>query len=455
VVPQGHGAEMARRLRLAKGVTWYPINQSVWVVISPLGQGREKCRLLNESHTAVLDFFRNVPFRQEEAIPSQMRETVESWLSPKWAILEEVKEPRPLKDYECLALDIFEEYRAARGLGCYHDSASYYQHKVQDPLRQFDEIETTVSHLYRESHPALQGKSYGARFAELLFQEGRLTEATSLLEVGCGTGLFGKDFLSEVKRVAPDLYETLHYTYLELSPVLKDCQKLNNREHRKIVSFAEGNALADPIDEKAYDIVISNEVIADLAVIKLSRERRRRKGPEGEAWDLVKKIGLNLSDAPPQFILNIGALKFLSNLSRALKLGGKAYVVEYGSPLSYPVSQFITDHTEYSIHFGHLLRGASAFGLEGTLQPLTEFLRFDADLEVLDNLSHEALFNHLLPFLGIEAHARRVYTRSMLTQSLSEVFQKVQNLAFVPLKSLKGIAYPDGFYVLKLLKQAG
>jgi SAM-dependent methyltransferase len=446
---------MARRLRLARGVIWYPVNRSLWVVISPLGQGHEKCHLFEKAHTAVLDFFRSDSFHHEEAIPSQMTDAVERWLSPEVAILEEVKEPRPLKDYEHLALNVFQEYRAANELDGYHDLAFYYQYKIQDPLRQFEEIETTVSHLYRKSHPALEGRSYGARFAEVLLQEGALRGIGSLLEIGCGTGLFGKAFLSEVKRLAYDTYRSLHYTYLDISPVLKDCQKLNNEEHGKIASFVQGDATAGQIDEKAHDIVICNEVIADLAVIKLSGQKRKRKGPEGEAWDLVRRIGLNLSDAPPQFILNVGALRFLSNLSRALKPGGKAYIVEYGSPLTYPMSQFITDHTEYSIHFGHLLRAARAFGLAGTLHVLTEFLRFDPDLEVLDSLSHAALFSHLLPFLGIEADARRVYTRPMLTQSLSEVFQRVQNLAFVPLKSLKGIAYPDGFFVLRLLKETG
>lgn len=45
--------------------------------------------------------------------------------------------------------------------------------------------------------------------------------------------------------------------------------------------------------------------------------------------------------------------------------------------------------------------------------------------------SHTALFNHLLPFLGVEADARRVYTRSKLIQSLSEVVRWVQNLSLL------------------------
>jgi ubiquinone/menaquinone biosynthesis C-methylase UbiE len=446
---------MAARITLKKGVIWYPIEKSLWVIVSPFGEGQEKCRILNQSDIPLLDIFKDAAFVNEEEIPPHARTIVEKWFSPDFPILEKSKDPRPLKDYEHLALAVFQEYRSAKELDGYHDLADYHKEQIQNPFRQFEKIETTVNHLYREGHPALGNKSYGARFAQTLLKEGSLTEGAFILEVGCGTGLFGRSFLSEIKRSASDLYGTIHYTFFDLSTAMMDSQREVNREHGEIVSFIQGNASAHDFAQATYDLIISNEMIADLPVIKLSRNKKRRKGTEGEAWALVRRLGLDLDDAPPHFVLNIGALRFLLNLSRALKPGGKAYIIEYGNPYTYPISRFMTDHREYSIHFGHLLRGARAFGLRGTLHILTDFLRFDPELEVLDSFSHTSLFNHLLPFLDIEAEAQRVYTRCMFSRSFSEVAQKVRNLAFVPLRSLKGIAYPDEFYVLKLLKETG
>ena len=40
----------------------------------------------------------------------------------------------------------------------------------------------------------------------------------------------------------------------------------------------------------------------------------------------------------------------------------------------------------------------------------------------------------------------------MLADALPQVAQKVRNLIYLPLRCLKGIAYPDGFHVLKLVK---
>jgi SAM-dependent methyltransferase len=420
-----------------------------------MGEGFERCRLLNRSQAAILDFFLSAPDRDEEAIPPRMKAQVEKWLSPEFPLLEEAAEPKPIQKYEQLAIGIYREYLSARGLEGYHDLAPYYQHKIQDPFRQFDKVETTVSHLYRKGHPALGGKSYGEKFAQALVQRRAIRGGASILEVGCGTGLFGLAFLSEVKKSAPTLYRTLHYTFFDLSPAMTASQKQLNKKHQKIISFSHGDAAACDFSRKAYDLIISNEMIADLPVIKLSRKRSRKKGPEGEAWDLSRKLGLDFSDGPPDFILNLGSLRFLSNLSRALKPGGKAYIVEYGSPHGYPVEHFITDHKEYSIHFGHLLGAAPPLGLEGTLHVLTDFLGFYPSLEVLDSLSHSALFTHLLPFLGIEADVQRVYTKPLLMRSFPRIMSKVENLSYVPLRSLKGIAYPDGFYVLELLKKAG
>ena len=389
----------------------------------------------------------------EENASASERERIARWLDPKNKLLEVVEDRPPSPSHGDIALSIFREYQSAKAFEGGHDLAAYHKTEIKDPFRQFEEVEMTVSHLYREPHVALGGKSYGARFARTLIEEGALREEMRILEVGCGTGIFGREFLSAVKETRPAVYRHLSYTFFDLSPVLAESQKEINRIHEKRVSFHAGDAYTHAFEAGAYDLIIANEMIADLPVVKMNRLNPSAEGAEIEGWNWSKKLGLDFSDAPPEFVLNIGALKFMETLCRALAPGGRAFVVEYGSPWSYPAAQIVTNHTEYSIHFGHLLTASKRLGMEGTLTGLHEFLGFDGDVEVLADLTHMAIFGHLLPFLGVDGEPSRVYTRDMLAQALPRVVKKTGNVVFVPLHTTGGIVYPRGFYSLRLHKR--
>jgi SAM-dependent methyltransferase len=376
----------------------------------------------------------------------------EQWLTDRYGLLEEARPPAAVPAEAALAYGIFEEYASARGLKGRHDLLSYHQTEITDPFAQFDEIETTVNHLYRDPHPALAGKSYGAGFAEVLLQEGALGKRSRVLEVGCGTGLFGREFLRRIRQAAPELYRGLHYTFFDASPALSRFQRETNREHEAVVAFQTGDASAGGFPKAEYDLVISNEMIADLPVVKLTKGGPPAPGPEADAWALSRRLSLAFEDAPPQFILNVGALGFLEGISQTLRPGGRAFIVEYGSPHGYSVARPVTNHLEHSIHFGHLLRASTTLGLEAMLREVPEFLGFLGDLEVLDESCRLALFSHLLPFLGLEAELSRVYTPDLLLERLPGVCPRVRNLTYVPLRTQGGIAYPAGFFVLRLLK---
>src|SRR5439155_1516149 len=51
------------------------------------------------------------------------------------------------------------------------DLAAYHDH-ITDAAAQFDDTETTLSHLFREPHRALGGATFGARLAEALVRRG-------------------------------------------------------------------------------------------------------------------------------------------------------------------------------------------------------------------------------------------------------------------------------------------
>ena len=444
---------MPRQVKTAQGVVWYPLGDGKWVVVAPNRATPEKCLLVNEQEEGLLSrIARDKGISEADASASE-RERIKQWLDPKYMLLEEVQEEPPLESHGDIALSIFREYQSAKAFEGDHDLAAYHQTEIKDPFRQFEEVEMTVSHLYREPHVALQGKSYGARFAQTLNEKGVLRDGMRILEVGCGTGIFGREFLRAVKETEPEIYRLLKYTFFDLSPVLAQSQKEINREHKKIVSFQAGDAYTHPFEEGAFDLIIANEMIADLPVVKMNRTNPSDGEAEIEAWEWGKKLGLDFTDATPEFVLNLGAIKFIERLSGTLAPAGRAFVVEYGSPWSYPVAQVVTNHTEYSIHFGHLLAASERFGLEGTLAGLHEFLGFSGETEVLADLTHLSLFGHLLPFLGEEGEPSHVYTRDMLSQALGEICEKTENVVFVPLHSLGGIVYPKGFYTLTLVNR--
>jgi len=354
--------------------------------------------------------------------------------------------------HEDLAFAAFREYQSARELEGQHDLARYHLSEISDPFHQFEAVEMTVSHLYREPHPVLDGKSYGARMAQGLLESGEIRSGSRILEVGCGTGIFGREFLRELKQASSSLYKSISYTFFDISPALSQSQQEINREHLPLVSFRTGNAFTASFEEAAYDLIISNEMIADLPVVKLKKGEPPHGNAEAEAWRMAGEFGLDFSDAPPEFTVNIGALRFLSSLNRALKKGGKAYVIEYGSPHGYPVAYHVTDHTEYSIHMGHMMSAADRLGMGPDLRPLPEFLRFQEHVDVLEDIIHAALFQHLLPLIGVEAESSRVYTQDMLTEALPDIIPKTANLQFVPIESQGGIVYPKAFYALTLSK---
>jgi SAM-dependent methyltransferase len=443
---------MRQKIRIARGVVWHPVGHTHWVAALPGRDKREKCLLLDQPQ---MDFLERISASQElpfDTLKDPEKDIASKWLTPEFRLLEEVNEGPPPKFHERLAFAILDEYESARRFENGHNLAPYHQYEISDPFRQFEQVETTVSHLYRDPHPALDGKNYGAAFADILLEAGAVRAGHKILEVGCGTGIFGREFLREVKNRMPSIYNSLSYTFFDASPVLSRSQKKLNEEHGKIVTFVTGDVQTHAFPEDAFDLVIANEMIADLPVEKFMKTDTNGNAQAVEALEPASRFGLDLSDAPPWFVLNTGALKFLENVRHTLKPEGRAYITEYGSPYSYAKARTITDHTEFTIHFGHLLTASHSLGFKASIQSLNEFLHFAGDLKVLDDQTHHALFGHLMPFLGMEGDAVRIYTQDMFSDTYPELAEKTRNLVFVRLDSLGGIIYPSDFYALRLIK---
>ena len=350
-------------------------------------------------------------------------------------------------------LKLFGEYVSSKLLDNEtHSLKMYHREDVLPPERQFEDEEITLSHVYRRAHPALYGMSYGERFAEVCHNKGYLFPNSRIMEVGGGIGYFGEAFLSYLKKELSSIYHTIDYTFFDLSPLLLDSQKKVNKLHQRLVHFIEGDIETYDFGNLKYDLIISNEMIADLEVVKLKKRyfHSQETPPEHlkEIVSFSKKCGLDFDDSFETFLVNAGAFRFLKRMKEILTKQGKAIIVEYGDFNLYPSASVLKRHTEFSIHFGHLEKVAKALGFNVEISNMMDFLGFRGDVKVIDFLSFVALREHLLPFFGKNLQ-HFAYTEALLKEEIGEQFyNNIFGLRFVEIREGQGVVNPQDFTVL-------
>ncbi|MFT5434169.1 MAG: SAM-dependent MidA family methyltransferase [Myxococcota bacterium] len=279
----------------------------------------------------------------------------------------------------------------------------YYENEIEDAERQFEEIETTLSHLFRKPHELLDGGSYAERVVDSLVERGHLSSATrTVVEVGGGMGHFAAGVLGEIQKRFGDTFGQLHYTIVDLAPTLRAEQKrrLTDAGFVDRVTWVAANAESLDLEPGSVDLLLCNEVVGDFTVVKLTREALgldQTMVPEeayaswsesdvqklGENGRLIRDYMLPLRDAPDEFYFNLGALQFVERVAAALKPGGSAYITEYGEVMKYPVASTQLDHLEFSIHFGHLHHLAKQLGLDAEVAYVQDLIKLDRDAMTL------------------------------------------------------------------------
>lgn len=277
----------------------------------------------------------------------------------------------------------------------------FHLHGIEDASWEFDQIEPTVNHCFRFPHEALGGLDFGSRFCISTLKPEVVPLMSSsptleVLEVGGGTGSFARSF---IKQAASLNSTKVNYHILDLSPALMENQ-------RKILSgllpesrHFQQNATEFDLPDHTFDLIVSNEVIADFPVASVQRKNVDEVQGDG-AYD-VNKYGLWDKDAPDSFVVNSGAFRFIERAWKHLKPGGTLVVTEYGSEQKYAARSYNLNHDEYTIHFGHLAACAAKVGFQWRLLTLKEFLDFDDDVLVLNGREEHLLcLNHVLKNYG-------------------------------------------------------
>ena len=264
---------------------------------------------------------------------------------------------------------------------------------IEDASWEFDLIEPTVNHCFRFPHEVLGGLDYGSRFCLATLKPEVVplinkSAALEVLEVGGGTGSFARAFLHQ----AASLNRTsINYHILDLSPALMASQGKILSELLPERRHFQQDATEFDLPDHTFDLIISNEVIADFPVASV----------QGEGAHYIDKYSLSTRNAPASAVVNLGAFRFIERAWKHLNPGGTLIVSEYGAEDLFPTQCYHLNHEEYSIHFGHLAACAEKVGFQCRLLTLKEFLGMDDDVLVLNGREEHLLcLNYVLKNYG-------------------------------------------------------
>jgi hypothetical protein len=159
------------------------------------------------------------------------------------------------------------------------------------------------------------------------------------------------------------------------------------------------NATEFDLPDHTFDLIMSNEVIADFPVASVQRNSGNEFKGEGASY--VEKYDLSVEGAPDSFVVNSGAFRFIERAWKHLRPGGTFIVTEYGAADRYAARSYNLNHDEFTIHFGHLAACAAKVGFQYSLLTLKQFLNFDDDVLVLNGREEHLLcLNHVLKDYG-------------------------------------------------------
>ncbi|MEO7095461.1 MAG: SAM-dependent methyltransferase [Polyangiales bacterium] len=301
----------------------------------------------------------------------------------------------------------------------------YYKEDVTDADGQFDHQETTLSHLLRVPHPALGGKTYGQKLAQVLIARGKVGEGkVRVLEIGAGLGYVARDLIAALSETG----RTVEYTIVELAPALAKAQQ--ERLGATAATWVMGDVLALDIGLPAggFDLILSNEMAGDLPALQLTRSDLGLEPDQGVVdraklarySKLAADRGVNLDDAPDPLYLMAGAFELIERIGTWLAPGGHAVVTEFGELSAWPKLSTHLDHPEFSTHFGQLHQLAKAGGLEANIEFVIDLLDFDRDQKGLATTrSHFRALRALAADSGVDL-PKIGYTPELLAQTVGD-----------------------------------
>ncbi|MBM3247910.1 MAG: radical SAM protein [Candidatus Omnitrophica bacterium] len=371
---------------------------------------------------------------------------------------------KKLNKYMAMRDALVRELSSAKNFGKKEDLSNFHQNAVETIDGHFETKEVTASHLLRENNPALGGLNYGAKLFEKVESLKTIEKNARILDVGSGLGFTSRSFLQSLKEKNPDVAASISYILCDLT--FKFLKNQKNLTSGYPTRFIQANAEGPPFNNNSFDIILANENIADFTSVKLNKkdvldflvgkikQEHVEDASTRKALEWIKSSSIDVSDALPEFIFNLGAFEFMKQINRLLKAGGLAFVCEYGILRGYPTAVYLPNHTEYTIQFSQLIKCIKSLGMEVEVRSLLDFFDFNKEEEVVDECSLNFVYgimkknNINLPYLA--------YTKEMLEEKINgNLLSNFKNLKFLKIREKMACMNMDTFYVLLIRKKGG
>ncbi len=387
---------------------------------------------------------------------------LERWSLPTYSLCFYGAEPpgghRHKAKWDVLLQQIREGWSGQDGFEGEEHLEDFHVHELNEGAEDdghFDLIETTVSHLFREPNETLNGLSYGRLLMQKLRRLGWFSPKPKVLaEIGGGLGYVAREL---GKELLPFEKQGVKYLSVDITkPFLK----------RQLVRAAEGgwscagtraNGEFLPFKDNSVDLVIDNENMADMTPVKLSRRELTSGSGDTpqhqEALDWIRRMRLPIGNDPPdEVIFNLGPLRFVAELWRVLKPGGRAFLTEFGIEDGWPAPVKLPGHTEYEVQYGHLRQAVRWLGFQEQYLTLPQFLSIKPSVKVLCT---GAAYTIQRFCRGINRpFTVRAYTERELKEALGEMFPRLQGIHYHDVADPAWFGLID-FKVLLLEKPGG
>lgn len=249
-----------------------------------------------------------------------------------------------------------------------------------DAEHNFNWTEPTVAWSFRSPTAALRGLDYGSALLKAVYEHVEAGSRARVLEVGGGSGTLAAGFLRAADAEGLDV----EYHLQDVSAALLAAQKAMLGARAPTIGWHHADA-QHFMPYLGFDMIILNEVIADLEVQQ------------------------NLSSGPRQ----VGAESVIRQIRERLQPGGVAVITEYGSLCRPPEAVAHLRHIEHAVDFAALRDYASTVGLHAEAFPLAELLGFDLDTRMLLGQQERYRCLHAaLTTLGYPGLEARAYTEA-------------------------------------------
>lgn len=356
---------------------------------------------------------------------------LERWALPRYALCYYGTEPptgqhRSNAKWDLLLQQIREGWSGSREFEGEDHLHAFHLRDIATQEGHFDQIETTVSHLFREPSEALQGLTYGRLLAKHLRRLGWWSPKPRLVvEVGGGLGYVSREIAAEL---SPAEKQGVRYVFLDITRPFLPSQLKLACEAGWQCSGTQANAEWLPFHNNSVDLVIDNENLADMTPVQLAkREIETGKGDtplHQEALDWIRRIRLPLEpDLPDEVMFNLGPIRFLSELWRVLKPGGRAILIEFGIEQGWPAPVKLPGHTEYEVQYQHLRHAARWLGFQEQYSALPQFFVIRPDTRLLCTGAAYTI-QRFCAAQG-KPFSIRAYTEAELSKALGDMLPKL------------------------------